>query len=98
MALDAQTRKVVKNIIDQAISMIPAETKIIQQSHLKSELKLKEENDFILGMVWSYIIFNATNYYVNRFGKSATNEELSDLVNIVQKRIKEMKDAVRRAA
>lgn len=98
MASNARTRKVVKKIIDQAISMIPREIMILRQSGLKSELKIKKEDDFMLGMTWGHIISDTANYYANLFGRPATYEELSVLVAIARKRIREIKDAIHSAA
>ncbi|MFZ1076405.1 MAG: hypothetical protein WAN47_03120 [Nitrosotalea sp.] len=94
MALDSVERGTLEKLIDRTVESIPSWIKEIRE--IKKELQIKEEGDYALGFAWGHIYTDFRNYLVNMRGKNF-DDELAEFGAILNKRTKEMKEAIFRS-
>lgn len=92
MGLDPTTRGVVEQIIDDHIKTIP---RYVQEFRaIKPALQIKEESDFVYGMIWGQIVSNVTVHYMYTLKRQPSPEEMKEASDIILKRSREIRDAI----
>ena len=94
MVLDDRTRGILENQIDKAIKTIPQLAKLSQREDFRKYFQLKEESDFMVGLVWGYALRAFQDMFILDHSRLPNEMETSDAMTIVFKRTKEIREAI----
>jgi len=94
MVLDAEMRGNLEKVIDNAISKIPKTVDMARTVTAVRELQIKNPDDFALGLAWGDIIRAFSERYALKHSGLPSEEETSEISDIVMKRTKEIKEAI----
>jgi hypothetical protein len=95
MGLDPVSTGVLHNAIDLSLQSIPVGTAVNgQQQSLASAFGLKDEQDFVLGLVVGHIGVAFTGFFIGMFGRQMDAAETADFQNIIAGRLQEIKRAI----
>jgi hypothetical protein len=94
MVLDVTMRGRLEETIDKAINMIPSFIDTFHKPEVKSKLHITNEEDFILGWSYGYIIDNFSNDFVSTKSRLANTEELKEAYDILFKRTAEIREVI----
>ena len=94
MVLDDRTRGILENQIDRTIANIPELAKISQREDFRKDFQIKEESDFMVGMVWGYIMRAFQDMFILDHSRQPNDVEALDAMSIVFKRTKEIREAI----
>jgi len=94
MVLDDRTRGILENQIDKAIENIPNLAKLSQREDFRKHFQLKEESDFMVGLVWGYVLRAFQDMFILDYSRLPNEMETSDAMTIVFKRTKEIREAI----
>lgn len=94
MVLDVKTRGTLENEIDKAIKKIPDLAKLTQREDFRKDFQIREESDFMVGIIWGYVLRSFQDFFVLDYNRSPNQIETLDAMSIVFKRTKEMKEAI----
>ena len=94
MVLDEQTRGILENQIDRAIENIPGLAKLSQREDFREHFQLREESDFMVGMVWGYVLRAFQDLFILDHSRPPNEMEALDAMSIVFKRTKEIREAI----
>ena len=94
LAFQAEDRGMLEQIIDKVIGQIPSMIDATRESHFKSLLQIKEENDFVMGLAWGKIYTEFVAYLIASRGSSYDKEEGDKIAQIVMRRSAEIRDAL----
>lgn len=90
-----EIRKLADHVIDDAISMIPDFSSVLDSPIVDREvLGVQRESDFYLGMAWASITENFTFGFVDRYHRPNTMEESAVLIKRLLSRLPEIKKAI----
>jgi len=94
MVLGDQIRGKVEKIIDEVISGIPKNVDMTRTVSAAKEFQIKNPDDFALGIAWGVILGAISECYVTMYDRVPSEEEMSEVSDIVIKRTKEIKEAI----
>ncbi len=94
MVLNAEDRGFLENIIDKQIKEVNVVIEIARSEPNKKEWQIKNDADFTLGWVLG-VIFNDFAFYFSHFHKTMMDQEQVDqVIEIISKRVREIKEAI----
>jgi tetratricopeptide (TPR) repeat protein len=94
MVLDVSMRGRLEKKFDKAINRIPSFIDTFHKPEVKSKLHITNEEDFILGWSYGYIIDNFSNDFVSTKSRLANTEELKEAYDILFKRTAEIREVI----
>ena len=97
MVLDNKNRGLLEKEIDSTIDVIPIYIKKYRDSNMKARLQYRDEADFVLGLAWGKIIFAFTHNFWIKNLRFPSKEEVEEIHLIIEKRTREMKEAIFRS-
>jgi hypothetical protein len=92
MVLNDLVRGHVERAIDVSIQSIPQTLKNIRT--IKESLHLKEEEDYVFGMATGYVIGTFEAFYRLVYLKAPTAEDSSEVIRIILRRSRDIRDAI----
>jgi len=92
--LDDNDRGFLENLIDKQIQGVEDIVSIARNENNKKEWQIQNDGDFTLG--WALgVIFNDFALYYSQFHKAYMDQEqVNQAINIISKRIREIKEAI----
>jgi hypothetical protein len=94
MAIDAIMRGLLEQYIDSIVIAIPNIVKVFFDPSKKAQLQIQNENDFALGIALGNIQNAFLTTFVSTQATYPNAEELTDISNVIFKRIPELRDAI----
>ena len=94
MVLSIEDRGFLEQFIDQAIKEIPQLIPLYREPKVKSMLHLQTVEDYALGQMNGYVIGSLVASFVYRNLRKPTQEEMQEIMNIINKRIGEFREAI----
>src|SRR5919199_6178463 len=94
MAIDAIMRGLLEQYIDSIVIAIPNIVKVFFDPSKKARLQIQNENDFALGVALGNIQNAFLTTFVSTQARYPNPEELTDISNVIFKRIPEIRDAI----
>lgn len=80
--------------IDIAIGEARNATAVFRDPEIKEQLELKDENEFVLGMIWGMAIKQFQSLIVVKERRQPTGDELAELAIAVLERIPQIRNAI----
>ncbi len=91
MPFDADDEKFLHNQISDAVeNMLQA---VVMQANYRNEIKISESADFNFGWAIGFVERGFSLYYFRKHGKGPTDEDESNILKEIQKRLHEIRDA-----
>jgi hypothetical protein len=98
MVLSLEVRGLVENYIDKMIKdHIPLLVSRFRQKEVKDMLQYKDEEDFIYGAIYGAINYGFMERYIAKYQNIGTEEEAHEIRDIINKRMREVKEAIFKA-
>jgi hypothetical protein len=94
MVIDATMRGVLEQYIDSIVIAIPNIIRVFFDPSKKARLQIQNENDFVLGVALGNIQNAFLTTFVSTQARYPTQEELTEISNVIFKRIPEIRDAI----
>ena len=94
MGLDATDRGVLEKIIDHGIEKIPELLPVFRTSEIKSRFQITNPEEFCYGHVHGRIFAEFAAHYAVTHGDIVPDDEMNEVGNILEKRSKEIKNAI----
>ena len=94
MAIDATMRGVLEQYIDSIVIAIPNIIRVFFDPSKKARLQIQNENDFVLGVALGNIQNAFLTTFVSTQARYPSPEELTQISNVIFKRIPEIRDAI----
>ena len=94
MALSANNRGLLEQLIDNAIEIFPKGIGIYRDPKIKSHLQIKEENDYLFGVMTGYVMGGFSASFLLTNSRKPTPDELDEAMEILHKRAREFKDSI----
>ena len=94
MAIDAIMRGILEQYIDSIAIAIPNIVKVFFDPSKKAHLQIQNENDFVLGVALGNIQNAFLTTFISTQARYPNAEELTDISNVVFKRIPELRDSI----
>ena len=87
-------RGVLEQYIDSIVIAIPNIIRVFFDPSKKARLQIQNENDFVLGVALGNIQNAFLTTFVSTQARYPTQEELTEISNVIFKRIPEIRDAI----
>ena len=87
-------RGVLEQYIDSIVIAIPNIIRVFFDPSKKARLQIQNENDFVLGVALGNIQNAFLTTFVSTQARYQTQEELTEISNVIFKRIPEIRDAI----
>jgi hypothetical protein len=97
MVLDNETRGMLERVIDNAVREAEIYMKIFFDPKKKSELQIKEPNDFVLGATLGNAIQMGKLAFMTVNGRAANQEELIEIGDIIHRNIPRIRESMFKA-
>ena len=94
MILDSKNRGMLEKEVDNTIDAIPIFIKKYRDSTMKARLQYRDEADFVLGFTWGKIIFTFVHNFWIKNRRFPSKDEVDEIHLIVEKRTREIKEAI----
>lgn len=94
MVLDSKNRGTLEKEVDNTIDAIPIFLKKYRDSTMKARLQYRDEADFVLGFAWGKIIFTFVHNFWIKNRRFPSKDEVDEIHLIVEKRTREIKEAI----
>jgi hypothetical protein len=94
MVLDSKNRGMLEKEVDNTIDAIPIFIRKYRNSTMKARLQYGDETDFVFGFKWGKIIFTFIHNFWIRNRRFPTKHEVEEIHLIVEKRTREIKEAI----
>jgi DNA-binding cell septation regulator SpoVG len=94
MSLSEKDRATLDSFIDSAIKRIPEAVRHYRNPQVKNNLKITEENDFVLGYVIASAEASFKTFMVAMEQRRPTDQESEDIFQAVESRIPQMRAAI----
>jgi hypothetical protein len=94
MVLDSKNRGMLEKEVDNTIDAIPIFIKKYRDSTMKARLQYRDETDFVLGFTGGKIIFTFIHNFWIGNRRFPTKDEVEEIHLIVEKRTREIKEAI----
>ena len=94
MVLDEHDRGFLENIIDSEIKDVPTIMEIARLPRYQKEWQIKSDVDLVLGWTMGSIFSEFGRYYSNRHQENLAPKDVSQVVNIIIKRVRGIKEAI----
>ena len=95
MVLNQFDRGMLEIFIDNMVMQATTEVKFYRIPHVKSSLQILREEDFVYGMVYGKIWQFFISYYTQAHPLTLpTQEEIDEVLGVILKRIREVKEAI----
>ena len=94
MVLTDNTRGNLENLIENTITAVPQLVELGRNESFRKEFNIREEGDLTLGIVWGYIIRGFQDSFVLDYNRLPNDLELLDMMTVVFKRTREIKEAI----
>ena len=83
-----------EEFIDIARDGVPETMQEFRDKDVKKFLFMENENDFVLGYSMARIFYGYTMSFVPRNNRALTEQEKAEVIDIILKRTKEIKEAI----
>src|SRR5262245_38945729 len=93
MPLDMRERGALESSIDSAVRGMPGFCRVFR-TFLPRELSVKEFEDYAIGFAHEYIVASFNSFYVNVHSQPVHKEIAVEVLQIIYKRSRELKDAI----
>ncbi|MFZ0512667.1 MAG: hypothetical protein WAM14_13755 [Candidatus Nitrosopolaris sp.] len=97
MTLNAQTRGMLEQIIDNVKKDIHKMAKLFLNPNSKAQLHIEKENDFVLGLAVGIIQQTFIMSFFSMYGRLSNEDENSEVGDIVFRRLAEVRDEIFKA-
>ena len=94
MVLDGYDGGYLENLIDMEIKGVPSTMEIARAPRYQKEWQIQSDVDLVLGCTVGAIFTGFSMYYVNLHKETLPLEDLDQAVDIVIKRVREIKEAI----
>ncbi len=94
MVLDSRDRGYLENLIDNEIKEVPNTMEIARAPRYQKEWQIQSDVDLVLGWTVGVIFTRFGSYYANFHNENLALEDLDQAVDIVIKRVREIKEAI----
>jgi len=95
VSLDVGTRGTLERIIDKTINHIPHQVRLFRLK--KTKLQIKDENEFVYGLAFGDIYGTFLLYFASIMERQPTDNELDEMIDIIDRRAREIRDAIFKA-
>jgi hypothetical protein len=97
MSLNPEIRGVLDLLIDGVISQVAVFAKSFLDPKTTSRLHIKSSNDFSSGVAVGMIVAEFNTLFISTYGRGTSEQELSEVSQVILRRMPEIRDAVFRA-
>lgn len=94
MPLEIEARGLLDTYIDQMVAKVPEILRIYRDPEVKRLYQIKEENDFVLGILLGAISYGYAGAFMIAYHRTLTPEEVLDVKGVVIKRAAELRNAM----
>ena len=94
MVLDERDRGYLENLIDREIALVPSTMELARTPGYQKEWQIQSDADLVLGWAVGDIFTGFGMYYTNLHKITLTPEDLAQVVTIVIKRVREIREAI----
>ena len=94
MVLDQVDRDFLEKEIDRAASDVKSTIEIARNEEYRKLTQIANESDFTFGWALGQIVRGFSYFFLIRHGRNANESEIEEVVNRVNTRSKEIKDAI----
>jgi len=94
MVLDEFDRGYLENLIDREIKLVPSTMELARMPRYQKEWQIKSDADLVLGWAVGDIFTGFGMYYSNLHKETLPSEDLDQAVDIVIKRVREIREAI----
>lgn len=94
MVLDEYDRGYLENLIDREIKLVPSTMELARMPRYQKEWQIKSDADLVLGWAVGDIFTGFGMYYANLHKETLPPEDLDQAVDIVIKRVREIREAI----
>jgi len=94
MVLDEHDRGFLENLIDREIKEVPSTMQLARTPLYQKEWQIKSAADLVLGWTIGVIFTQFGMYYINLHKGILPQEDLDQSVDIVTKRVREIREAI----
>ena len=94
MVLDEQDRGYLEKLIDSEIKSVPETMEIARAPRYQKEWQIQSDADLVLGWTVGVVLKAFSIYYTNRHQEATSTEDLGQAVDIMIKRVREIKEAI----
>ena len=97
MSLNPEIRGVLDLLIDGVIAQAPVFAKSFLDPKTTSRLHIKSSDDFSIGVAVGIIVAEFNTLFVSAYGRGTSEQDLSEVSQVISRRMPEIRDAVFRA-
>jgi len=94
MVLDAEDRGYLEKLIDSEIKGVPETMEIARMPRYQKEWQIQNDADLVLGWTVGAVFSAFSMYYTNLHQEATSTKDLEEVVDIMMKRVREIKEAI----
>lgn len=95
MRLSSNDKLKLEDIVDDAISHIQREKKTFSNTKVKNLFRIYDINDFLFGMIYGEITTHFEDYYSSKHSRIPDQTEVSEILDILTNRLKEIREILK---
>jgi len=94
VALDNDDRAYLEKTIDRTIIQVPSIVRMSRFENYQKHAQYKDADDFVLGFATGAIYGGFSEYFVARHQRMTNDDEVTEVNQVVLRRMREIKDAI----